>query len=297
MFDTTDPRANLPSTATTSLPEGVDLIQSFEMGALAPDLHDSPGPRRWSVRGATFVVTYSAAEAAEEEQWADVGDESILVVADPEAHLVVTTPAETITIREPSVVILPPGDHSVTAHSASTYVRVVPDHGQDGVPTPRNKDFYATVRPEIDRLPAPQPELSSGRAAVHPLSALVPEPGRFGRIFRSHSLMVNLLEPEDGPRDPDKLSPHLHETFEQCSVTLHGDYTHHLRVPWTPKMSQWRPDEHLVCTSPSITIIPPGMIHTTGGIGDGHHLMMDVFAPPRADFLAMDGWVVNAADY
>ena len=39
------------------------------------------------------------------------------------------------------------------------------------------------------------------------------------------------------------------------------------------------------------------MIHTTRSVGEGDHLMMDVFAPARADFLAMDGWVLNASDY
>ena len=53
---------------------------------------------------------------------------------------------------------------------------------------------------------------------------------------------------------------------------------------------------HLQIGSPSTTIIPAGVIHTSQGIaGDGMRLV-DVFAPPRVDF-SEKGWVDNAADY
>lgn len=296
MFDTSDPRSTLPS-ATSSAPPVVDHVQCFELGALPADISGTGVPDQWSVRGATFVVTYASAQAADVETVADVLDESILVVSDTDTRLLLSTTTEDVEIDEPAIVIVPAGEHRITALTAGTYVRVVPDHGADGVPVARNAAFYADPRPGMDALPAADDAAPGARVVVHALSSVHPRTGRFGRIFRSRSLMVNLLEAESGPRDTDKLSPHSHDTFEQCSVTLHGDYVHHLRVPWTKSLAQWRADEHLACTSPSVTIIPPGMIHTTRGTGDGHHLMMDVFAPPRADFLAMDGWVLNTADY
>ncbi|MFF7635909.1 hypothetical protein ACFZB9_22595 [Kitasatospora sp. NPDC008050] len=115
------------------------------------------------------------------------------------------------------------------------------------------------------------------------------EEGRLGRIFRTASLMVNWFPVHQGPRDTERLSPHSHEDFEQMSVTLVGNHVHHLRVPWTPRMSEWRDDEHVRVGSPSMTLIPPTVVHTTRAVGAGPHTLIDVFAPPREDFLAK-GW-------
>lgn len=61
-------------------------------------------------------------------------------------------------------------------------------------------------------------------------------------------------------------------------------------------MSEWREDEHVQVGSPSMTLIPPTVVHTTRAVGAGPHTLIDVFAPPREDFLAK-GWVLNAGDY
>ena len=43
-------------------------------------------------------------------------------------------------------------------------------------------------------------------------------------------------------------------------------------------------------------IIPPEIVHTTEGSGGGRHVLVDVFAPPRADFIARN-WIFNAGEY
>jgi hypothetical protein len=53
---------------------------------------------------------------------------------------------------------------------------------------------------------------------------------------------------------------------------------------------------HKLAPSPSVLVIPPELIHTTEGVGLGHHLLIDIFAPPRRDFIAKN-WVFNATDY
>ena len=49
--------------------------------------------------------------------------------------------------------------------------------------------------------------------------------------------------------------------------------------------------------SPSVTVIPPPIIHTTRNLGYGPALLVDLFCPPRDDFTLRPGMVRNAADY
>ena len=43
-------------------------------------------------------------------------------------------------------------------------------------------------------------------------------------------------------------------------------------------------------------VIPGELVHTTEGVGSERHLLIDVFAPPRRDFIGK-GWVANSKDY
>ena len=109
--------------------------------------------------------------------------------------------------------------------------------------------------------------------------------------------MVNVIYPQDGPRDETRLSPHSHADFEQGSLALQGSYIHHIRWPWTTNRRTWRADDHQACGSPSLTVIPPPAIHTSQAMGSGVNHLIDIFSPPRTDFSRQPGWVLNAAEY
>lgn len=115
------------------------------------------------------------------------------------------------------------------------------------------------------------------------------------KMFQSDTLSINWVEYQ-GPRDRRQLSPHNHADFEQGSLALAGEFVHHLRVHWGGNADQWREDEHLHAPSPSMITVPVLLVHTSEGVGPGRHLLIDVFSPPRHDFIAK-GWVANAGDY
>jgi hypothetical protein len=115
------------------------------------------------------------------------------------------------------------------------------------------------------------------------------------RMLQTETMSINVVG-YLGPRDRSTLSPHSHTEFEQGSLALRGDFIHHLRTPWGSNADQWRDDEHLPAGSPSLVVVPEHVIHTSEGVHDGQHLLVDIFSPPRADFIAA-GWVFNSGDY
>lgn len=58
----------------------------------------------------------------------------------------------------------------------------------------------------------------------------------------------------------------------------------------------WRVDEAIEVSSPSLTVIPARAIHTSRNLHDDSWLV-DIFAPPRADFARRPGLVCNAKEY
>ncbi|MBS2547964.1 hypothetical protein KGQ19_13930 [Catenulispora sp. NL8] len=249
-----------------------------EISQRDPDLVSAGGSRTWSARGRNFVVAITELEAGDRLAEHDVPDEFVLLVQDDAEVSVEHEGQAPVSVSEPALVVVPAGTSAVRAATPTTVVRVF------------------TARDGKQTRHAEAGKADSDGIRIHRLRDIPDEEGRLGRIFRTSSLMVNWFPVHEGPRDTERLSPHSHEDFDQMSVTLLGDYAHHLRVPWTPRMSEWRDDEHVQVGSPSMTLIPPTVVHTTRAVGEGPHTLIDVFAPPREDFLAK-GWVLNAGEY
>ncbi len=292
MYDDSDPRAGLDSSRR---PIGSDDIASAETVRFTTAIKyetQPVGSRTWFVRAQNFVLSYSELRAGDHLDWDD--DRGYVVIAAvPGTRLTVTTPSNTAHLRDRGIVVVPPGTSRVTSESAVRVARMFESASKKAAARATNAESYRSPHPRVttvaDDLPQP------ARLAAHHVCEYPADSARFGAIFQTPSLMVNFLDIQDGPRDPEKLSPHHHEDFEQGSFTVDGIWLHHIRTPWTTRRSQWREDEHIGVQGASLTIIPPPTIHTSQAIGAGTNLMVDLFSPPRLDF-AEKGWVLNQTD-
>lgn len=296
MYDKSDPRASLAPAKAGSMLNQTGLVAEAQEARFydsAPQIDDATG-KTWLHRGHNFLVAYTDAAAGAEFDRPDQIDEYCVLF--PKAGGTITWNGETTAVPGFSIAFVPPGDSRVTAVNGGELVRLFSSRNKDLAQACGNARGYDVPRTHIPAFqPWPEPK---GGWKVRAYSLDVPsEEGRFGRIFRCTTLMVNVLEPFDGPRDPSKMSPHHHDDFEQGSLALTGTFTHYLRWTWTSDMADWRDDKALEMGSPSMLVIPPPVIHTTRATGTGSNLLVDIFSPPREDFSMKPGWVLNADDY
>lgn len=293
-----DPRSALRgSTAAPSGHEGpvapCEVARFYER---EPDLENGDGSRAWSVRGQNFTLLLDAVEAERTLARRGQPDEWALLLPDDGLAALVRWNGGEVTVPGRSLTFIPAGDGEVQLRGSGRAVRLFTAASADLAEQAYNAASYAEPHASIPPF-APWPDAPAGAQVRSYDLDVAPQPGRFGRIFRCSTMMVNFLEPNDGPRDRTKLSPHAHDDFEQCSLALEGEYVHHLRWPWTPDATAWRPDVHEHVGSPSVMIIPAQALHTSEAVAAGRNQLVDIFCPPRADFSDMPEWVLNAEDY
>ncbi|WP_420566796.1 hypothetical protein [Thalassovita sp.] len=295
MYDKTDPRAALAPVSKSML--GVTgLVAEPQTGFFykeAPQIDDATG-KTWITRSHNFIVALT--EAAPGAQFVRQGQPDEYAVLLPEGGATIEWNDTRTDAAGNTLSFVPAGDSTVTLPDGGRLVRIFSVQASDLAQACANANGYDTPRTHIpDFQPWPQPK-DGWKIRTYDLD-IAPEEGRFGRIFRCTTLMVNVLYPFDGPRDPSKMSPHHHDDFEQVSLALSGAFTHYLRWHWTPDMADWRPDEAIEMGAPSVLVIPPPVIHTTRATGEGSNVLVDIFGPPRVDFSLKPGWVLNADDY
>ena len=296
MYDANDPRSRIAPATAAKLPSGIFTPAQYGRYYDEEAQESAANAKTWMSRGQNFLVAYTEAGPGAVLERKDQTDEYVLLLPDRGKGAAIDAPEGTMSVEGYSLVILPPGDTRITLPEGGRAVRIFSTQSADLVAKCANASSYESEHPRIPPFkPWPAPP---GGYKVRAYSLEVPpEQGRFGRIFRCTTLMVNYLDPQQGPRDITKLSPHHHDDFEQGALALDGAFTHHIRWPWTIDFNAWREDEHAYCKSPSLTVIPPPAIHTSRGMDQGLNQLVDIFSPPRIDFSKQPGWVLNAADY
>jgi hypothetical protein len=296
MYETHDPRSKLASgKAATPVAEGFAAASYVHFHVLPP-AEQSALARTWYSRGQNCVIAYSEVQPGAQLQRDGHPDEYMLVLPQAGEGALLEAGDERVQITGYSIAILPPGDSRVTLRQPGQLVRVFSACSADLARLAANAADYAGSHPHIPPY-QPWPAPPGGLRIRHYSLDVPPQPGRFGRIWRCTTVMVNMLPFEPAPRDTRKLSPHHHDDFEQCSLAIQGAFTHHIRWPWTANQQHWRQDDHEHCPAPSVAVIPPPAIHTSAATDAAGNQLVDIFAPPRADFSKMAGWVLNAGEY
>lgn len=295
MYGRNDLRTSLAPARSAPSPEHFQGAAYARFYDEAPQI-DEAGARTWLVRGQTMIVAYSEVASGAQLRRNDQVDEYAVVLPDDDGAVEIDFAGTTTSVTGRAVAFVPAGDSVVRVMSGKRVLRLLTTRSGDLVARCSNAADYAEPDPNVAPFEAwPDPV---GERKVRAYSGSVaPEAGRFGRIYRGSTIMVNFGDGRDGPRAETNLSPHHHDDFEQYSIALDGDYIHHLRWPWISDATQWREDEHERCAAPSVAVIPPPAIHTSQGIDAGLNRLLDAFCPPRLDFSAKPGWVLNAADY
>ena len=297
-YDLKDPRSQLASTGEEARPRGASLpAQYFEFARMDPDEVAARGTKTWYVRSQSCCLAFSLAQAGDRLGRDDQPDEYVLLLPSADASAVVTAGDDRWQVDGAAVVIVPPGKSEVAVEVSGTVVRLFSTQATDLADRCRNAEVYREPDPNVAPYVAWPDPPAGHQIRVYPLAAIEPEEGRFGRLLRCSTIMVNYFYPDDGPRDTKAMSPHHHDDFEQISLQLEGDYIHHIRTPWTVDMASWRDDDHQMCSSPAAVIIPPPTVHTSQTIHHMRHQLVDIFCPPRLDFSARPGWVLNSAEY
>lgn len=295
-FDAADPRSRLVGGLGDEPASGEGSGDaSFVEFQRHPPAVQREGMSTWYARAQNFVVGYSVVTQSCGVT-TERPDEWMLLLPSDDLRAWLSTDCGAADLQPRTLTIVPPGAAQITFQGRGDVVQVMTSRSDLEANAAANAEMYMTPAPSVAPLELwPSPP---GGHQVRSYSLDVPaDPTRFGRIWRCRGLMVNVLDPLIGPRDPTKLSPHAHSDFEQGSLALSGEYIHHIRWPWGPDGNSWKDDLHQRCGSPSLAVIPAATVHTSQAVAPDANQLVDIFAPPRRDFSQQPGWVLNADEY
>lgn len=207
----------------------------------------------------------------------------------------VTAGGETIEAGPGSVLIVPPGDSEVELLEEGSVWGGFTSAATDLLDRCPNRDEYEPAVASIAPI-TPMGEPVGGYALRHyDLEAGPDGP----RCFVHRTSMAKFRWPyRIQPRDPEKMSPHDHDDFEQASLIVRGTMVHHMRRHWRRNSREWMPDEHQTVVAPAVAISKPPDIHTTQAVTRGAPVgLIDFYSPVRWDILIAGGMITNEGIY
>lgn len=205
MFHPSDPRARLAQSNS-----GMVVATRFAAASYARFYAEEPQvgtdrERTWLARGCNFVVAYSMVEAgAVLERPAQV-DEYCLILPDATGGVTITAGPDTRPVAPFSVAFIPPGASRIDVTGRGRLIRVFSSQSRDLIQACGNAADFDEPQPHVAPFrPWPAPAEWTIRSYSLDVGS---QSGRFGRIFRCSTVMINFLDPRIGLRDITKLSP------------------------------------------------------------------------------------------
>jgi hypothetical protein len=301
VYPPNDPRRMLVAAVTDPI-FPLRSPQFIEFDSTRPSNATAAGSLTWFARSENLVVAFTKAKTGDVfDCSSDIDEVAVLLPGEKQSATLNSAPtgrsSKSESILGPSsFTVIPAGIASIRATSDGIVIRIFAARSTGFAARCVNAETYESVDPNVPTFAPWDDACTAFEPVTYDYGAVKPLPDRFGRIFRTDSSMVNVFYPEPGPRDPSSLSPHSHADFDQISLQLDGDYVHHVRAPWGPDSREWQEDVHRRCAGPAIAIFPPPLIHTSQAVEDHPHQLIDIFGPPRADFAARAGWLLNASE-
>jgi hypothetical protein len=296
MYDSSDPRSTLVKPAAAAPAAAAMAGAEYGLFYKDPPAEDDANGKTWLCRGQNFVVAYTRAKPGATFAREAQPDEYMALAMGRDTPIRAEAGTQRVETPGYALLIMPPGASRLVLPKGGELIRLYTTRSKDLAAKCANAASYAHPHPNIPPL-TNWPDPPQG-FKIRLYSLEVPKgQGRFGRIWRCTTLMVNVPDVNFGPRDLTKVSPHHHDDFEQGSLVLSGEWRHHIRWPWGVNMHEWRDDVHVAVGAPSLTVIPPPAIHTSTWTSPGENHLIDIFSPPRVDFSENAGWVLNEAEY
>jgi len=295
MPDKNDPQARPAAAAGEGGGRRGSTPESYGLYYQEPPVDQDANGKAWYTRNQNLLVNYI--EAAPGASFSRKGhkDEYMIVLPDEDTPYEITALGETREGPGYQVIVVPPGDSEIRLPRGGRIVRLFTTQSDDLNAKCANAATYAEPDPNVAPF-TPWPEPPAGyRLRVYDLWK-TREPGQYGPVWRCTTIMLSFPPPIMVKRDTSRMSPHSHADFDQCSLVLNGTVIHHMRWMWGLDQADWREDVHALVGTPSATMIPAKVIHTSARQEPGNR-MCDIFAPPRFDFSRQPGWVRNAEDY
>lgn len=294
-----DDRKALQSYADASKRTAYRQPTVIDVTSTSPSFIEDNGNHSWVVRSANAVIVITKAQANSLIVRENNSDE-YMVILDESLNALITADRadgnqDEVRAKPASLTIVPPGNSRIETQGEGIIVRCFSARQTELLKKAINADQYSDGAPECAPLSDWPSPVGGFKLRHYDLQSM--QRTTFAHIIRSSNMMFSSMMINGERRKPSALSPHSHQDFEQFSIAMKGVWIHHLRTPWGADCNEWKADLHPVLNSPSATVIPAGIIHTSQDVGDGFSWLIDIFAPIREDFSMQDGWVLNAEEY
>ena len=205
-----------------------------------------------------------------------------------EGRLKITTGLEQTVLEGEGLAIVPPSVSVIAPEQDTAFMQVVTD-SETVARLAGDAGLYDDGAPEV-KPTAEWPMPTDGYRLRTYRLADIDASGGMVNACRTRKLMVVPYDRFLEPRDETALTPHSHADSSRPPSPWKGTGSTTCARPGQPTVTTRAPTTIWRSASPSTTIIPAGVVHTSQGVAGEGMRLVDVFSPPRVDFSLRPAW-------